>query len=1003
MFFRRVGELAARYRYHIIGAWLLAAVLLNVLIPQLEDVIKRDSTTFIPDTSEAMRAYRVMGDKFAGASGHGFAIVVLENPSGLSSADATYYGAVVERLRTQGKGRVESVQDFVSHPELKTTLTSKDGKAVYIPVALSHVVGTPEGDSDAPWIREQLKSGQPSDLRAYVTGTTAVISDFQDSIQQSVGKTTLITLALLLVILLAVYRSPVTPVIPLTTIAIAVMVVRPIVALLGLHVIKVASFTETFILAIVFGAGTDYCIFLISRFKEQMAQGDGQVKAISTTWHRVGEAIASSAGTVMVGGIAMTTASVALFSTTGPAVAASVAVTLVAGLTLTPALIAIGGERFFWPQKFRSVKPGRFWTRAAELIVTRPRRILVTAMVPLVLLAALYPTMRLTYDERSPQPASNGAIQGLHALDRHFQAGEVLADYAVIKSDHDLRNPTDLATLDNATKAVSKVSGVASVRSFTQPAGTRIEQASLPYQVGLVGQGLDQAKQKVDSGSSGVAQLNSGAGQLAAGAAKARDSVDIFLDGLSQESAGLGKAADGTAAAQSGSAQLRDGARQLSVGLTAMRDGLSVALGQLDLAVAAMAGDPIAQTNGSYARVKGVRDAERDRMLPGFTQAIDGANRIASGNGDLAVGMGQLHDGLLKAQSGIQQLQDGERTFKSKLGQLAGGASQLNGGVGQLASGTDQLKNGLGKAADFLTNASHEASVAGLDTFFIPAANLNDQQLALARYYYLSSDGTTARFVVLGKDDPFGTPAMARAGRERDAIHAALAGTRLAPADVLMTGEAPLNANLEGYFLRDFRVVALAVLLGVLLVLILLLRSLVAPFYLLASVLLSYAAAMGFTTFVWQDLLGKGAIDWTVPIFAFVMLVAVGADYNIFLMSRVREEVMRDPANGIGHAIRRTGAIITSAGIIFAGTFAAMLTSPVVNIAETGFAITFGLLLDTFIVRSFLVPAVAVLLGKWNWWPHFGTGAHTAAALEHTGEQAPRTPRGAIPRPQPAR
>jgi RND superfamily putative drug exporter len=111
------------------------------------------------------------------------------------------------------------------------------------------------------------------------------------------------------------------------------------------------------------------------------------------------------------------------------------------------------------------------------------------------------------------------------------------------------------------------------------------------------------------------------------------------------------------------------------------------------------------------------------------------------------------------------------------------------------------------------------------------------------------------------------------------------------------------------------------------------------------------------------------AIDWTVPIFAFMMLVSVGADYNIFLMSRVREEVQRDPDHGIARAVRRTGAIITSAGVIFAGTFAALLSSPLSNIAQTGTAITLGLLLDTFLVRSFVVPAIAMLLGRWNWWP----------------------------------
>src|SRR5207245_7086742 len=115
MFFRRVGELASRYRYAVIGAWVLAAVVLNLVIPQLEDVIQRDATTFLPPSSEAMRAYQLMSEKFGGASGRGFAIVVLENPRGLSSADQSYYSGLVARLR-EHKQRVEFVQDYVSHP-----------------------------------------------------------------------------------------------------------------------------------------------------------------------------------------------------------------------------------------------------------------------------------------------------------------------------------------------------------------------------------------------------------------------------------------------------------------------------------------------------------------------------------------------------------------------------------------------------------------------------------------------------------------------------------------------------------------------------------------------------------------------------------------------------------------------------------------------------------------------------------------------------------------------
>ena len=993
--FQTLGALATRLRWVILGGWLVAAAVLNVAVPQLSTVIQRDTVPFLPDSSAVMTAYRVMGEKFDSSNARGQAIVVMENGGGLSQRDEAYHAALVRRIESD-HARVAFVQDQVEHAELHATQTSRDGKAEWFVVGLRAPVGTPRGDSDATWLRSLAASGRPADLAVHITGDTGIIADFQASVQQSTTRTTAMTIVLVMIILLVIYRSPVTPVIPMATIGLALGVARPLVALLGLHVFKVAAFTDTFLIAIVFGAGTDYCIFLISRFKEQMAHGEPRPVALATGVRRVGEAITCSAATVVVGGLAMLPANVSLFSTTGPAIAVAVVVTLIAGLTLTPALIAIGGDRFFWPQRIRAEHVSRFWSGAADLIARRPGRVLGAALVPLLLLAALYPTMHLTYDERSPQPQGNDSMVGLTALDRHFPRGSVLPDYVVVRSDHDLRNPRDLAVLDTVTRSLQKVEGVVSVRSFTQPGGGRIEQASIPYQVGVVAQGLDGARGSVAAGQGGMAKLNSGAqqlsdgsGQLASGAQQAQGATQQLLDGMAQEHAGLQSTIGGTSAAQDGATRLRDGAAQLATGLRGARDGVQAAVDGMSQVLLYFASDPQCAVPGPCQQARDglrqVRDAERDQLLPGLDQAITASEQIASGDGDLATGMAQLHDGLVRADSGMQQLQVGERTFQQKMGELAGGAAQLHGGAAQLSGGlgtavggTSQLGGGLGQAADFLGSLSRQARDAGLDTFFVPADKLDDPRFALSRYYYLSSDGTTARLLVTGGDDAFSTAAMDRVQREHAAVDTALRGTPLAGSTVFIASDAALNADLRTLFAHDFTVVSLAVMVGVLLVLALLLRSLLAPIYLLASVLLSYGAAMGITTFVWQDLLHKGAIDWTVGIFAFIMLVSVGADYNIFLMSRVREEVRRDPVDGIKHAVMRTGAIITSAGVIFAGTFAALVISPLSNIAETGFAITCGLLLDTFIVRSFLVPSVAVLLGRFNWWP--GTPRAAAAA-----------------------
>jgi len=154
----------------------------------------------------------------------------------------------------------------------------------------------------------------------------------------------------------------------------------------------------------------------------------------------------------------------------------------------------------------------------------------------------------------------------------------------------------------------------------------------------------------------------------------------------------------------------------------------------------------------------------------------------------------------------------------------------------------------------------------------------------------------------------------------------------------------------------------------VLLILIITLRSLLAPLYLLASVILSCAAALGLTTLFWQHLMGQH-IEFNVPVITFVLLVAVGADYNILLMSRMREGGLTLKRRDVAAAVTATGPVITSAGVIFASAFVALIGSSVHGLAQTGFAVAAGLLLDTFVVRTLVVPSCAALLGNHNWWP----------------------------------
>jgi len=183
----------------------------------------------------------------------------------------------------------------------------------------------------------------------------------------------------------------------------------------------------------------------------------------------------------------------------------------------------------------------------------------------------------------------------------------------------------------------------------------------------------------------------------------------------------------------------------------------------------------------------------------------------------------------------------------------------------------------------------------------------------------------------------------------------------------------------------DFQRVAIITLVGIAIVLALLLRSLVAPLYLVASVLLSYGTTLGLSVLLFQHVLGQAGLNYFIPLMVFVLLVALGSDYNIFLMSRIREEAeRRDLADGVRVASARTGAVITSAGLILAGTFAVLVSAPLLILVQVGTIVAIGVLIDTFLVRSLLVPAVTALVGERAWWP-VGRGGRVSPAHPRPG------------------
>ncbi|MET7399777.1 MMPL family transporter, partial [Dactylosporangium sp. NPDC005572] len=213
-------------------------------------------------------------------------------------------------------------------------------------------------------------------------------------------------------------------------------------------------------------------------------------------------------------------------------------------------------------------------------------------------------------------------------------------------------------------------------------------------------------------------------------------------------------------------------------------------------------------------------------------------------------------------------------------------------------------------------------------------------------------------------DDPSSTAAMDAVERARAAVH------RIAGADAQVGGTTAVMLDTRLAAARDSRVIIPIVLVTVFGILALLLRAVVAPLLLMATVVLSFAAALGVSGLVFTHVFHFGGAEASFPLLTFVFLVALGIDYNIFLVTRVREEALRHGTRrGALTGLSATGGVITSAGLVLAGTFAAMGSLPLVFAAELGFAVAFGVLLDTLVVRSVLVTALTLDVDRWMWWP----------------------------------
>jgi RND superfamily putative drug exporter len=683
-----------RGKWVVLAGWIVLLVALGPLAGKLTGAQDNQMSSWLPGSAESTKAFDLEG-KFESTQ-NAPAVVVYTRDTGITAADRAKVAGDATAFSA-----VPRVVGAAAGPQL-----SHDGKALVTTVQIDMGAGGWSALGPAvDKIHDIAGSGDPG-LSVHVTGPAGTGADQGKSFSGIDGTLLYSTLAVVVVLLLLTYRSPVLWVLPLVSSGLALVVAQAVIYLLAKHAgLTVNAQSAGILTVLVIGAGTDYALLLVARYREELRRHDDRHEAMAKALHRAGPAIFASAATVAIAMVCLVFAEMNSTSGLGTVLALGVGVALLAMLTLLPALLVITGRWIFWPVKpaYGTPEPttSGVWARIGAWIGRRPRTVWIAATVVLAFFA-----------------------MGLSGL---------------------------------------KADGLSTAGSFTNTPDS------------VVGQNL----------------IN-----------------EHFPD-------------------------------------------------------AAGAGAPVVV----IARAGHASEVQ---------QALTGV-----------AGIGQVDRPLVKGDYAL-------------------------------------IKANLQSAAD---------SQAAKDTI----------------------------------------------DRTRSTVH------QIRGADAVVGGSTAVLQDVERASAHDSKMIIPIVLLVVLVILGLLLRSVVAPVILMLTVVLSFAAALGASSVIFNHLFHFEGADASFPLFVFVFLVALGIDYNIFLMTRVREESQRRGArSGALIGLAATGGVITSAGLILASTFGVLGTLPVVAFAEIGFAVCLGVLLDTFVVRSVLVTALALDIGDRIWWPSKLAGADVAVPEPET-------------------
>jgi putative drug exporter of the RND superfamily len=941
-----IARTIRRFALLVILAWLVL-ILLSTLasvgwswssaIPALERVAEKHSVSLMPEDAPSVEAMTRIGKDFKESNSDNSAMIAIEGQQPLGEAAHQYYAGLIRDLRNDPQ-HVEHVQDLWGDRLTSESVQSPDGKATYVQLNLVGDQGTAAGDASVAAVRNIVdRSPPPAGVKAYVTGAGPLGSDMQHSGNKSVLKITVVTVVIIFTVLLLVYRSIVTVILLLVMVGVELAAARGIVAFIGhSDLLVLSTFAINMLVFLSIAAGTDYGIFFFGRYQEARQRGMDREAAYYNMYRGVTPVVLASGLTIAGAIFCLSFTRLPYFHSMAIPCAIGMLASVAVAVTLVPAGVAIASG-FGLLEPKRTLRNHR-WRGIGTAIVRWPGPILVASLALALIGLLALPGYKTSFDDRQYLPDNIPANQGYVAAERHFTQARLMPDVLLVEADHDMRNPSDFLVLNRLAKAVFRVKGISRVQGITRPEGTPIGHTSIPFLLSL---------------------------QSASQAQVMKFQQERMGDLLVQAD-GMGKMIR----------VLQDQYRALKQ----LTDITHVMVAQtVDLkSTVEVIRDHIADFDDFFRPLRNYLywephcyDIPVCYALRSFYDSLDSVDQVDDKLGVLVADIGQLDVVLPQLIGEFPKLIDSLKFMQNSMLTMHSTMT----GYFDMADESSKNVSAMGQAFDDSRND---------DSFYLPPDTFKNPDFQRAMQSFLSPDGKAARFIISHRGAPATPEGIARIDQIKTAAEEALKGTPLSNAKTYLAGAASTAKDWRDGSRYDLWIAGVAALCLIFIIMLIMTRSLIAALTIVGTVALSLGASFGVSVLLWQHILGI-ELHWIVLAMSVIILLAVGSDYNLLLVSRMKEEIGAGINTGIIRAMGGTGKVVTTAGLVFAVTMASMAVSDLRIIGQIGTTIGLGLLFDTLIVRAFMTPSIAALLGRWFWWPQHVRQRPASSLLESVG------------------